>query len=128
MSILLSTQMFVSELNEHALAWNLQLYGQLNTANIVIILISAYKFLHAPLPEYPLSGSYEHNECSNLDGSRSFARYRKIDNEMKRELVKLIDWPIASSPKMRFKNVYSIKTLEFRRKRYTFADEQEPKI
>ena len=51
--------MFVSELNEHALAWNLQPYGQLNTANIVIILISAYKFLYASLPEYPLSGSYE---------------------------------------------------------------------
>ena len=27
----------------------------------------------------------------NTDGSRAFARYREIDNEMKRELVKLID-------------------------------------
>ena len=100
----------------------------MNAANIVIILISAYKFPRASLPEYRVSGTYEHNECSNLDGSRAFARYRKIDNEIKRELLKLIDLPIASLPKMRFKNVYSIKTLEFRRKHYTFADEQEPKI
>ena len=64
----------------------------------------------------------------HTDGSRAFARYREIDNEMKRELVKLIDWPIASLPKLRFKNGYSIKTLAFRRKYYTFADEQEPKI
>ena len=34
----------------------------------------------------------------HTDGSRAFARYREIDNEMKRELVKLIDWPIASLP------------------------------
>ena len=27
----------------------------------------------------------------HTDGSRAFARYREIDNEMKRELVKLID-------------------------------------
>ena len=64
----------------------------------------------------------------HTDGSRAFARYREIDNDMKRELVKLIDWPIASLPKLRFKNGYSIKTLAFRRKHYTFADEQEPKI
>lgn len=33
-----------------------------------------------------------------------------------------------SLPKLRSKNGYSIKTLAFRRKHYTFADEQEPKI
>ena len=64
----------------------------------------------------------------HTDGSRAFARYREIDNEMKRELVKLIDCPVASLPKLRFKNGYSIKTLAFRRKYYTFADKQEPKI
>ena len=34
----------------------------------------------------------------------------------------------TSLPKLRFINEYSIKTLAFRRKYYTFADEQEPKI
>ena len=59
----------------------------------------------------------------HTDGSRAFARYREIDNEMKRELVKLIDRPIASLPKLRFKNGYSIKTLVFRKKYHIFADE-----
>ena len=67
----------------------------------------------------------EHRVASN---EKKIEEDSEIDNEMKRELVNLIDWPIANLPKLRFKNGYSIKTLAFRRKYYTFADEQEPKI
>ena len=44
----------------------LSILSQLFTVIRFIILIFAYKFLHAPLPEYPLSGSYEQSSRSAL--------------------------------------------------------------